>query len=247
MQKFVINTKANPIKLDLILEAKTMCTVRLKVVNPKFPLVVYYDRTFQMQGIEETDIKLPQSSETVELIVMAGQPDNVRVVKLEKSRLMQYPLCYSGKNVREFIDFAQAICNRLPYMPVGDYHSKNDKYQIDLYQVIGGTPTPARIHNVTGIIELSKEKMMRNTVPMNMAILLHEFSHYYLNVELTNEIEADVNALKIYLGLGYPVVESHKAFTDVFTHADNALNRERYDYIFEYVNNFNKLKTKHCI
>jgi hypothetical protein len=34
-----------------------------------------------------------------------------------------------------------------------------------------------------------------------MAILLHEYSHFYVNQDINNESEADLNGLLIYLGL----------------------------------------------
>ena len=47
---------------------------------------------------------------------------------------------------------------------------------------------------------------------MRMAILLHEFSHFYLNDRMEDETEADLNGLLIYLALGYPRIEAYQSF-----------------------------------
>jgi hypothetical protein len=66
---------------------------------------------------------------------------------------------------------------------------------------------------------------------MRMAILLHEFSHFYLNENIDDETEADLNGLLIYLGLGYPRIEGYQAFLDVFVDNPSQENKERYEMI----------------
>lgn len=78
------------------------------------------------------------------------------------------------------------------------------------------------------------------TVPMRMAILLHEFSHYYVNDDMANEIEADLNGLLIYLGLGYPRIEAHEAFLKVFISTPSEQNKLRYDRLSKFINEFEK-------
>jgi hypothetical protein len=83
-----------------------------------------------------------------------------------------------------------------------------------------------------------------------MAILLHEFSHFYLNAEINDETEADKNALMIYLGLGYPRIEACEAFLDTFikssqgptplTEEQLAVNSRRYNIIHKYIQDFEK-------
>ena len=89
-------------------------------------------------------------------------------------------------------------------------------------------PTPARISQVTGLIEVSKKDFLEYTIPMRMAILLHELSHYYLNDIMEDEIEADRHSLSIYMALGYPRIDAYNVYLDVFTNAPTELNKERY-------------------
>ena len=98
--------------------------------------------------------------------------------------------------------------------------------------------TPARISRNQGIIEVSKLKFSKYSVPMRMAILLHEFSHFYLNSDMANETEADLNALIIYLGLGYPRIDAYNVFTQVFHTSPTELNKDRMKIIDDFIRNF---------
>ena len=109
------------------------------------------------------------------------------------------------------------------------FASKNKEFKIKYYPVIKDymsgnvLNTPARIGHKTGIIEVSKRKFDAYTIPMRMIILLHEFSHKYKNptmgLEISNEIGADINALYIYLGLGFSKIDAIHVFANVFLKA----------------------------
>ena len=102
--------------------------------------------------------------------------------------------------------------------------------------------TPARISKVNGRIQVSKDAFENYTVPMRMAILLHEFSHFYLNDNMDDEIEADLNGLLIYLGLGYPRIEGYQAFLEVFQDSPSQQNKNRYDIINKFIKDFENKK-----
>jgi hypothetical protein len=76
------------------------------------------------------------------------------------------------------------------------------------------------------------------TIPMRMAILLHEFSHFYLNSDISNETEADLNGLTIYLGLGYPIREAYEAFGTTFIGYPSEQNKKRYDIINKFIREY---------
>ena len=79
---------------------------------------------------------------------------------------------------------------------------------------------------------------------MRMVILLHEFSHKYMNPkigkEISDEVSADINALNIYLSLGYPHIEAQYAFLKVFKGANNAFNKKRYLILDDFIKKFTK-------
>jgi hypothetical protein len=136
-------------------------------------------------------------------------------------------------------------CYNLYPNPATDYVSfgitipEDDNIDITLYDENGKSmKTPARISRSYGIIEVSKKKFEGYTVPVRMAILLHEFSHYYLNTDMANETEADLNGLLIYLGLGYPRVDAYNVFTQVFVTSPTEINKDRMKIIDDFIKNF---------
>ena len=166
-----------------------------------------------------------------------------------------YPIWLSPDD-RSFIEFAEWFSNNAGILSATNpdgvpsiYKSSNGKYEIDYFNIItnknGSTvTTPARIGHKSGIIEVSKSDFIRYTVQGRMAILLHEYSHKFVNeksgLKATDEIGADINALNIYLSLGYSPMEAHLVFLKVFHTANNDFNHKRYlvlnDFIQKFVN-----------
>lgn len=98
--------------------------------------------------------------------------------------------------------------------------------------------TPSRIYtgegNDKGLIELNKSKIIRYSIPCRIALLLHEYFHVYrdktkslmkeysyifhndlltrLNVNDIEEMEADLNAIIVFLCLNYPTADAKKWF-----------------------------------
>jgi hypothetical protein len=70
---------------------------------------------------------------------------------------------------------------------------------------------------------------------MRMAILLHEYAHYYLNKQPSNESEADLNGLNIYLQLGYPKIDIYNVFLNVFKRSPSAQNKSRFEKLDRFV------------
>ena len=85
---------------------------------------------------------------------------------------------------------------------------------------------------------------MQYSIPGRMAILLHEYCHKYVNestgLKMSDEIGADINALNIYLSLGYSPIEAGLVFLKVFETANNEFNHKRYivlkDFMTKFVN-----------
>ena len=104
--------------------------------------------------------------------------------------------------------------------------------------------TPARIGHNTGVIEVSKNKFMQYTIPMRLVILLHEFSHKYLNPKIDRPISyetgADIQGLYVYLGKGWSPYEAHKTYLQVFKNANNEPNHKRYKIINDFITKYEK-------
>ena len=131
----------------------------------------------------------------------------------------------------------------------GRYFTTTDKeFKIKYFTIISDngriSSTPARIGHSTGIIEVSKTHFDKYTIPMRMAILLHEYAHKYLNplsnLPISDEIGADINALYIYLGLGYSKVDAIYVFINVFLKSQSEGNMQRMRKIMNYIAKFEK-------
>ena len=119
-------------------------------------------------------------------------------------------------------------------------------FTIDKVKLLGETGrylnTPARIGHQTGNIEVSKEKFDKYTIPMRMMILLHEYSHVYRNpkigLQIDDEVGADINALYIYLGLGFSKIDAICVYANVFLKAQTQGNIKRMRKIMDYIAKF---------
>ena len=77
---------------------------------------------------------------------------------------------------------------------------------------------------------------------MRMMIMLHEFSHKYKNpkigLKISDEVGADINALYIYLGLGFSKIDAICVYANVFLKAQTPSNIDRMRKINDYINKF---------
>lgn len=254
MQQFFANTKRLPTNILVGLRCNTPTKVRIRAIDPYKKGAVYIDRISDVSGSKDFEIRLPQSPEKLLIKIMSadGANDNgIEVVKLEKKELPQYLPCLSGKKVSSFLKFAKEFCENAGILSAGRYQSDDKQYTIDyLPQIVHENgeilTTPARISNSNGRMEISQKAFRRMSIPMRMAIVCHEFSHFYLNEVQRDEIEADLNALTLYMGMGYPVIEAHKAFLETFHKSPTDTNKERYVYLKTFIDNFDTLKHQIC-
>ncbi len=177
-----------------------------------------------------------------------------KVVKFQKKELDTRPIWMSPETA-SFVKLAKEFSSRASNLSAGDrvphiYRSDDAKFNIDYFDKIRNRKsgayvhTPARIGHSTGVIEVSKRDFIKYTVPMRMIILLHEYSHKYMNPKIGRDISyetgADINALLIYLSLGYSEMEAHQAFLHVFRGANNKMNHKRYKIIQDFIRKFHQ-------
>lgn len=211
----------------------------------------FLDRYKTINGIETLEVMMPITPKKMHISVYnekngnqkEGIDKSFKIIgffqKPLKTRLELIPLFKIGN----FINLAERISLHSSYLDCKTYTSDNGKFFIELLPVIIGSDgnelsTPARISKTSGLIQISKKHFDTYTVPMRMAILLHEFSHYYINENIDDESEADLNGLLIYLCLGYPRIEAHEAWLDVFTGSASEANGERYKLISKFITDF---------
>jgi hypothetical protein len=254
----------NSIPFSISLGLKTLKPEHISIValNGYNQATRYLSRGGEVNGYREFELQFPQSPNTMLLNVFNSKLGNApsdedktfEITNFSVKPLKTYPL-WHDKDIHSFVNFAQWFCANCSMLSAGDfrpsiYRSDDGKFSIDFYNKIRDknsgrfVNTPARIGHSTGIIEVSKADFDKYTVPMRMIILLHEFSHKYMNPklgrEISDEISADINAANIYLSLGYPTIEAHYAFAKVFRGADNAGNRKRLLILDDFIKKFNR-------
>lgn len=213
----------------------------------------YANRNVLVDGEKTIFIPFPVSPKKITLIVQntANPSDTSFTVQVEPKKLRTYDiwLCEDAISFLPMaIQFSQT-CGFSKANPNGaEWKTSDDKFRIKYYPIIKDVATgqvyntPARIGHNTGIIEVAKAKFDNYTIPMRLIILLHEFSHKYKNpklgLEISNEIGADINALYIYLGLGFSKIDAICVFANVFLKAQTPQNIQRMRKIMEYIKKF---------
>lgn len=254
----------NKVPFSLVVGIRTTKPEKIKVwvSDNRKPNTYYIAREVVINGYKELNLNFPQSPSAAVLTVfnprVGNMPANIDksfvIDKLEPENLEHCPI-WMKKDTSSFVKFAQQFSENASILSAGKYRpsiyrSDDAKFHIDYYDKIYDKntkkflSTPARIGHTSGIIEVSKSDFLKYTVPMRMIILLHEYSHKYLNPTINKPIAyetgADINGLHIYLALGYPPSEAHYAFLHVFKEANNEGNTKRYHIINDFIDKFTK-------
>ena len=252
---FAQEYNSNNEKFSLIISVKTNGTKRFRVwaedlgkKNSK-----YADREIKVDG--ERRIYFSFAVSPKKLFIGCVNCENLEdkdfEVVLMKTPLRDYNI-WLDQDTKDFLQLA------IPFSQISGFENANSngrifttddkRFQIKYFDIIrdyasGKTlNTPARIGHQTGNIEIAKVKFDKYTVAMRMAILLHEFSHVYKNpkidLEISNETGADINALYIYLGLGFSKIDAICVYANVFLKAQTKGNVERMRKIMDYIAKF---------
>jgi hypothetical protein len=251
-----LDTRYEEMCLLVKVEVTMPTKVRIKIFDEQKPKIVFTDRYKTINSSFTFQVNMPITSKSVIISVYddkkgntrQDQEKNIRVVAVDKTPLQKRidVVDIHNPTIAYFVDFAQRFCFNAPYLEANkSYQSDNGGFMIEYLPSIIDSKgreltTPARISRLTGRIQVSKKQFEKFTVPMRFAILCHEFSHFYVNEDMTDETEADINGLLIYLGLGYPRIEALEAFYEVFDNYPSEENKRRSDKIRNFIDNFEK-------
>lgn len=251
---FKLWCRYEPIMIKVVVKTSSPQNIVLKVSDPTQANTFFTDRTKVIDGTQDLFVRMPLSPNTALLSIYnekngnqpKGQDTSFEVVKIEKEDLdiTLQKTKMDTMSVRNFVAFAQKFSFNAGWITAPrDYMSAVGGYKIEYLPFIVNSKgekmaTPARISTKNGRIQVSQESFRGMTIPMRMAILLHEYSHYYLNSDIANETEADLNGLTIYLGLGYPIREAYEAFGQTFIGFPTAQNKQRYDIINKFIRDY---------
>jgi hypothetical protein len=214
----------------------------------------YVDREINVVGSRTIELKFPVSPKRIKIRVKVSPSNPSKpnfMVQIEEKELTTYNI-HLDQTAEDFLKLAIPFCQVCGFTPVGKggriYSIPSRQFNIRFIDKIRDAQTgkvyntPARVGHTTGIIEISKEKYDKYTIPMRLIILLHEFSHKYRNekmgLPISHEIGADINALYIYLGLGFSKVDAIYVFANVFLKAQTPGNIKRMRKIQEYITKF---------
>lgn len=228
--------------------------IHLKVSDADQKNTVFTDRWKTVNGECSFYVRMPVSGKISlinlynEKVGQHKEDNSFEVVEIKKIPLEKRldVLDFSNNDLRSFINFCTRFCFNAGILSSGTYKSSDGRFKIEYLPTIISSKsgkelqTPARINKDNGVIQVSQKKFVPDTVAMRMAILLHEYSHFYVNKDIDNESEADLNGLLIYLGLGYPRFEGHEAYLKTFISTPTEMNKVRYDKIKSFIDNFEK-------
>lgn len=245
-----VKSNKQPISVTFGVIPSAPTRVRIFAIDPEKPMTVYTDRYVNLKGAREFELKFPTSPDNISVFIQGvnGQTS----LQTTKAKINKTTPCgaWMDSQTSTFVRFAEDFCEKSSYMPTGVYQNATGQYTIKYLPTIvdykSGKQlnTPARIGHETGNIEVAKDKWMKYSVPMRMIILLHEYSHKYLNHQvgrhITDEVAADINALYIYLGLGYPAMDARLVFANVFYGHSTDLNKRRMNIIDDFITRFQK-------
>lgn len=213
----------------------------------------YANRELKVNGSRTIYLSFPVSPKQLQVKIWNCKDANDAdfTVEFEKKELKTYDI-WTDDETRDFltlcIHFSQVCGFERASQKGRRFTTEDKKFNIKFFDVIYDIAsgrklsTPARIGHNSGVIEVAKYKFDNYTIPMRVIILLHEFSHKYKNpklgLDISNEIGADVNALYIYLGLGFSKIDAICVFANVFLKAQTKGNIERMRKIMDYIQKF---------
>jgi hypothetical protein len=240
-------------RLDVSIKCEGKCMFRITADDYK-PFSKYADRKIEVDGFRTIYLSFPVTPKKLKIKVECLKSETNKtdfIAKIVETDLVKYDISVDTPT-KQFLDLAvffsqvagfekSNINGRIFRTSDGTYNIKYFPKIVDFRsgQVLN---TPARIGHRTGIIEVAQASMIKYTVAMRMIILLHEFSHKYKNpkmgLEISNETGADLNALYLYLGLGFSKVDAIYVFANVFLKAQTQSNIMRMRKIMEYIKRF---------
>lgn len=248
----IIDINNKPCTIYLHIETSQKCKFRITACDVQ-PHSYYVYRTIEVADKRTIFLSFPVAPKQIRLSVEClGDKVNSRFkINPEVKDLRKYNI-WIDEETENFLDlavpFSQVCGFEIPTRQGKVYSSEdktfNIKYvpQIIDYMTGKSMSTPARIGHNTGLIEVNAGKFIKYTIPMRMMILLHEFSHKWknpkINLPISDEVGADINALYIYLGLGFSKVDAIYVYANVFLSAQGKGNQERMRKIMDYIARF---------
>jgi len=249
----LLDTNKEQMIINVEVVVKTPTTIRVILEDNDNPNTVLTNRFRYIEDKDTFLIRLPIVGKTSKLTVydenlgLQDKDTTFEVVSITKDHLKKRLdiIDVRSPGIKSFLNFSQRFSFNAGWLgtdPNKSYKSDDGKYQIIYVDAIldekgNDIGTPACIYE-NGLIECDARFFVPATVPMREAILLHEFSHIFLNNNPADESEADINGLCMYLSLGFPRVEAVEAWVETFWIADVPENIERQKIMMQFIEDF---------
>ena len=260
MPTIKINTNFDPLIYQISVKTESVQPIRVIAYDANQTTTVFSDRIKNVDGDYSFYIRMPQTGLNTEIIVFnnnVGVIPNGMDTTFTVTKSCKLPFEHDlislidlNSSERSFIEFAQRFSYNANSMDTGVYKSDDGKFTIELLdQIVDENgeviPTSFRISVSDGTIQASKEMIRHYTVPIIFFLLLHEYSHYYKNHDIDNELEADLNGLNIYLGMGYPYIDVLWGLAYTFEGNKTYQNEMRWEYCNKYIEDFYSEKSSY--
>ena len=244
--KYIIDSNRKALDIGLTLQSvKPNNVLRTIVYNPQNNDLLL-ERIDVLSDLKEVVLKLPITSDKIVVETYSkdygrlplGKDQSFKVLNIQLMPLKKYNVSL-GSGDKEFLKFASKFSTELPSLkPDGNLRrSPSGKFKFVLFDKLRSHKgdlinSPCMVGKKTGTIEISKDYFMKMTIAQRMAVLCHEYGHFYKNplngYDIGNEYGADLNGMTVFLGSGFGLSEYINAFKKVFNGAKTNLNRKRY-------------------
>ena len=251
--RFKVVTRYEELQLAIKVRTDYPCELHLIVKCCEKPDTVFTNRTAMVNGDYTFYVRMPLSPDVAEVIIYNEElgengQDTFQLIGHKKMHLEKRLalIDFGNPYVRSFLSLCQKFCYNAGTLPVNKiYYSDDGYFAINYLPQIRDENghiinTPARVSFDAPYLEVSAADFTNYTIPMRIATLWHEFAHVYLNEDKHDESEADLNSLIIYLGLGYPRIEAHYVWADIFLQNPTDENVERYKAIEAFIKDFER-------
>lgn len=217
-------------------ERPTMIRFRVDVTANQMISIIGYDATKDSttyfaktvnikQRNQIVELPMPISPKVLTLVIEQSNGAYGSYINVDDFKVTDMPTTSTvfPPKTMEFYNFLKSFAKKAGYIQPGFYVSKDENYMIWAKPHLDDDGTPARVNRRTGVVKFNLTKMKEYTVFMRIFIGLHEYFHYAL--QTTDEVKADMGALKVYLTMGYPKSEANYAMTKVFDNSPTAIQR----------------------
>lgn len=235
---YFISTNNEGVDLHLNFEARNDAKIITSIYCLDSDVVFNLRHDKISAGKSKVIMKVPFSPKNMVVHVSTDIPNNLKL-KIVVTHLKSYNIPLGSKQ-KEFIEFAQAFtygvsCGTIK--PTREIlSSKSGTFKIALYPTIlddygRHKATPCQIGKDSGIIQCDNALFTNHTIAGQMALLCHEYAHFYenprYNLPAKSEEGADMYGLRMFLASGYGESEYVNAFKNAFKRVDTNQNRER--------------------